>query len=77
MKGLYRKALSGEIERFTGVSDPYEEPRAPDVVVHTHEETAEASTARIIRELERRRLIPARFAEGSTHPESGAREIAA
>src|SRR5205085_7636149 len=64
VKGLYRKALSGEIERFTGVSDPYEEPRAPDVVVHTHEETAEASTARIIRELERRRLIPARFAEG-------------
>jgi adenylyl-sulfate kinase len=61
VKGLYQKALAGEIRGFTGVSDPYEEPRAPDVVVRTHEETVEASAARIIFELERRGLLPARF----------------
>ena len=77
VKGLYEKALAGEIKQFTGVSDPYEEPRAPDVVVRTHEETAEASAARIIRELERRRLIPARFVEEELQSEDGAREVAA
>ena len=34
-KGLYRRALAGEIERFTGISDPYEEPLAPDLRVDT------------------------------------------
>jgi adenylylsulfate kinase len=77
VKGLYEKALAGEIKQFTGVSDPYEEPLAPDVIVRTHEENAEASAARIIRELERRRLIPARLAEEEEWPEGGAREIAA
>jgi len=60
VKGLYRKALAGEIEGFTGVSDPYEEPRAPEVVVRTHDETVETSADRIILELERRQLLPAR-----------------
>lgn len=57
VKGLYKKALAGEIKEFTGVSDPYEEPLAPDVVVETDHETIEASAAKIIRELERRGLI--------------------
>src|SRR5262249_23705929 len=35
VKGLYKKALAGEIAHFTGVSDPYEPPANPDVVVHT------------------------------------------
>ena len=61
VKGLYRKALAGEIQGFTGVSDPYEEPRAPDVTVRTHEESVETSAERIIAELERRRLLPPRF----------------
>ena len=61
VKGLYRKALAGEIQGFTGVSDPYEAPRAPDVVVRTHEEAVEASAERIIAELERRGLLPSRF----------------
>jgi adenylyl-sulfate kinase len=61
VKGLYRKALAGEIQGFTGVSDPYEEPRAPDVAVRTHEESVETSAERIIAELERRRLLPSRF----------------
>jgi len=61
VKGLYKKALAGEIQGFTGVSDPYEEPRAPDVAMRTHEETIEASAGRIVVELERRGLLPTRF----------------
>ena len=58
VKGLYKKALAGEITGFTGVSDPYEEPLAPDVVVETDDESVEASAAKIIRELEQRGLVP-------------------
>ena len=61
VKGLYKKALAGEIQGFTGVSDPYEEPNAPDVVVRTHEEAVETSAERIVFELERRGLFPSRF----------------
>ena len=57
VKGLYQKALAGEIEEFTGVSDPYEEPSAPDIVVETDRESAEFSTSKIIRQLERRGLM--------------------
>jgi adenylyl-sulfate kinase len=52
-KGLYRKALAGEIRQFTGVSDDYEEPLHPDVVVSTDVETVEQSTRRIVSALER------------------------
>ncbi len=58
VKGLYKKALAGEIQGFTGVSDPYEEPLAPDVVVETDRETVESSSRIIIRELEQRGLLP-------------------
>lgn len=51
-KGLYRRALSGEISNFTGISDPYEEPVQPEVVVETDQETAEQSNRRIIAKLE-------------------------
>ena len=40
-KGLYRKALHGEIENFTGISDPYEEPDHPDLVIDTERGTAD------------------------------------
>jgi adenylylsulfate kinase len=52
VKGLYRKALAGEIKGFTGVDDPYEPPLNPEVVVRTAEETPEASAARILAVLE-------------------------
>lgn len=52
VKGLYKKALAGEIPRFTGVSDPYEEPLNPELVVETHRESPEASAVRIIKKLE-------------------------
>ncbi len=46
-KGLYKKALAGEIPNFTGVSDPYEEPLNPEVIVDTDRETVEESVAKI------------------------------
>ena len=49
VKGLYAKALRGEIENFTGVSDPYEEPINPDVLVETDKETVEQSVDKILR----------------------------
>jgi sulfate adenylyltransferase/3'-phosphoadenosine 5'-phosphosulfate synthase len=51
-KGLYAKALRGEIAQFTGVSDPYEEPLAAEVVVDTDVESIEESTAKVLRKLE-------------------------
>ncbi len=50
-KGLYRKALAGEVAAFTGVSDPYEEPLAPELVVDTERETVGESATRVIRRL--------------------------
>ncbi len=58
VKGLYKKALAGEIKGFTGVSDPYEDPLAPDVVVETDRESIDFSTSKILFELEQRGLIP-------------------
>ncbi|HUK56281.1 MAG TPA: adenylyl-sulfate kinase [Nitrospiria bacterium] len=53
VKGLYKKALAGDLPHFTGVSDPYEEPTRPDVVIETDKESPEASAAKIIAVLER------------------------
>lgn len=59
VKGLYKKALAGEIKHFTGVDDPYEEPLSPELVVHTDAEAPTESAARIILKLEESGLIPA------------------
>jgi adenylyl-sulfate kinase len=48
VKGLYEKALKGEIKNFTGVSDPYEQPINPEIVVRTDQETEQESAARIL-----------------------------
>ena len=48
VKGLYRKALSGEIAHFTGVSDPYEPPLRPDIIVQSQWESVEESTEKIL-----------------------------
>jgi ornithine--oxo-acid transaminase len=58
VKGLYAKAFAGEIQNFTGVSDPYEPPENPEIVCHTAEETVEESAAKVIRYLEDHGLIP-------------------
>jgi adenylyl-sulfate kinase len=58
-KGLYRRAMAGEIENFTGVSDPYEPPLHPEVVCHTDgRETPEESARKVIAALEALGLIP-------------------
>jgi len=57
VKGMYKKALAGEIKQFTGVSDPYEPPVHPEIVIDTQKETPEDSANRILQELERRWLI--------------------
>jgi adenylyl-sulfate kinase len=64
VKGLYKKALAGEIENFTGVSDPYEEPLNAEVVVHTDSESLEESTAKILAKLEALGYIPQASADG-------------
>jgi adenylylsulfate kinase len=51
VKGLYKKALSGEIKNFTGVSDPYEEPVNPEIVVDTEHETLDESIEKILTHL--------------------------
>lgn len=58
VKGLYKKALAGEIQHFTGISDPYEEPEDAEVVVHTGQETEDESAAKIIKTLELMNYIP-------------------
>jgi len=57
VKGLYRKALAGEIPYFTGVSDPYEPPAAPEVLIQTATETPEESAEKIWTTLHRLGLI--------------------
>jgi adenylylsulfate kinase len=52
VKGLYKKALAGEIKDFTGVSHPYEEPLTPEIVIESDREPVEVSVDRIIRYLE-------------------------
>ncbi|PYP68649.1 MAG: adenylyl-sulfate kinase [Gemmatimonadetes bacterium] len=47
-KGLYRRALAGEIPQFTGVSDPYEEPLRPELVIDTEREVVGESAARVV-----------------------------
>jgi adenylyl-sulfate kinase len=59
VKGLYKKAIAGEIPVFTGVSDPYEEPLDPELVLDTTKESPEDSARRVIATLERLGYLPA------------------
>ncbi|MBI4850973.1 MAG: adenylyl-sulfate kinase [Acidobacteria bacterium] len=58
VKGLYAKAMAGEIPSFTGVSDPYEEPLNPEVVVDSSKETPEVSAKKILKKLEELGYLP-------------------
>jgi adenylyl-sulfate kinase len=58
VKGLYKKALAGEIENFTGISDPYEAPENPDVTIDSSSESIEESLARILARLEELGYVP-------------------
>jgi adenylyl-sulfate kinase len=55
VKGLYTRALAGEIKNFTGISDPYEEPLAPDIIVDSFEEQIEESAAKVLSHIARAR----------------------
>ena len=59
VKGLYEKAMRGELKEFTGVSDPYEEPLDPELVCDTETESPEESAAKVIAFLESRVEVPA------------------
>jgi len=52
VKGMYERAMRGEIKEFTGISDPYEEPINPEILLETDKETLEESAAKVIRRLE-------------------------
>jgi adenylylsulfate kinase len=57
VKGLYRKALAGEIKNYTGIDDIFEPPVRPEIELMTYAETPEESLARILRGLEALRII--------------------
>jgi adenylyl-sulfate kinase len=59
VKGLYEKAFKGEIKEFTGVSDPYEPPLSPELILDTEHDSAEEDAAKVLAMLEERQLIPA------------------
>ena len=72
VKGMYKKARAGEIKEFTGISDPYEAPLNPELVLNTPEETPEESANRVISYLETKGLIePVYEEEGSGSGDSG------
>ena len=52
VKGLYKKALAGEIKNFTGISDPYEAPTKADLVLDSGKESVDESYQKLIRKLE-------------------------
>jgi adenylylsulfate kinase len=57
-KGLYAKALRGEIKNFTGISDPYEEPLSPELVIDTEAESPEESVRKLLNYLTEKGLLP-------------------
>ena len=56
-KGLYKKALAGEIADFTGVSAPYEEPEQPEIVVHTAKQSLQECVNTVVRYLAEQRIV--------------------
>ena len=59
VKGLYDKAMKGEIQNFTGVNDPYEKPERPEIRIDADSQTPEQSAQQILSYLEEKGLIPA------------------
>ena len=69
VKGLYAKAVRGEIANFTGISDPYEQPVQAEVTVHTERETHEESLSKILEKLSALNCIPDRLVQRVTKDE--------
>jgi adenylylsulfate kinase len=66
VKGLYKKALDGRIQHFTGIDDPYEPPLNPEVEVQTHKESVDESAARIVNTLEAFGFLPVETVDAIT-----------
>ncbi len=58
VKGLYKKALAGEIKNFTGVDDPYEPPLHPEVIINSDRETVETSVSQVLNKLAELGYLP-------------------
>jgi adenylylsulfate kinase len=56
-KGLYAKALAGEIRHFTGISDPYEPPLVPEITLHTDTQSVDDSIHQVLQWLEANYLL--------------------
>ena len=56
-KGLYKRALAGDLGNFTGISDPYEAPLNPSLVIHSDRESVDEALAKIRHELEAKKLV--------------------
>ena len=67
VKGLYKKALAGEIQNFTGVSDPYEPPLQAEIVVNSEKESVEESAQKIVHYLEKHEWIPSGKKSAACH----------
>ena len=65
VKGLYKKALAGAIQQFTGISDPYEPPLEPEVTIDSSCESPEEGAAKIIEHVEALRVVPAMMASAA------------
>jgi len=57
VKGLYKRAIAGEIAHFTGISDPYEPPLSPEVTIDSSSDSPESSVATILHLLEELGII--------------------
>ena len=73
VKGLYKNAIAGEIPHFTGISDPYEPPESPDLVVRTDQEEIEASVRRVLELLEDRGFLSPQARISASRPGRGDR----
>jgi adenylylsulfate kinase len=76
VKGMYKKALAGEIKGFTGVDDPFDEPMNPEVICDTDKETVEESAAKIVDYLRKNGYLPAQPGSNGTGTRSQVHERA-
>jgi len=67
-KGLYKKAMAGEIKDFTGVNNPYEEPSSPEVVIETDKLSVNESVDKILDYLINQKIVGRKMAKGVNVP---------
>lgn len=67
VKGLYKKARAGEIQQFTGISDPYEAPENPEITLHTDQESVDDSVNTVIAKLAQLGYLPEEYANASAY----------